>query len=158
MFQESSPNKAMPELKDRIPVLNDIVHRVVADQARVGGGAGRGAIPAPVLSEDTIEVLVDTLHREFLDRVTRSLHEAIAREEAGLRSAIRAHLEVTLPEVIARHGEDGPADGLRSRTPTSSLQPEPREPREAAPVRPARSQRRKLRLPRKPRGAAKASL
>jgi len=149
----------MPEPKDRIPVLNDIVHRVVAEHADSGSGSGA----APVLSAETVDVLVDTLHREFLDRVTRSLHEAIAREEAGLRSAIRAHLEVTLPEVIARHGDEAPDSGRNAqRAHRASAAPgadhrEHREPANTAATVPSRGQRRKLRLPRKRKGTAKAS-
>jgi hypothetical protein len=151
----------MPELKDRIPVLNDIVHRVAAEHS--GPGSGSSAGTDPVLSAETIDVLVDTLHREFLDRVTRSLHEAIAREEAGLRSAIRAHLEVTLPEVIARHGDEAPDGGCQARPPsrTSTVlgaeHREQHEPMESAKPVPSRSQRRKLRLPRKRKGSVKAS-
>jgi hypothetical protein len=150
----------MPETNDRLPVLNDIVHRVVTDHSGSGSGPGASGGPAPVLSAETVDVLVDTLHREFLDRVTRSLHEAIAREEAGLRSAIRAHLEVTLPEVIARHGYEVP-DGGRTARPvpqaSTATVAEHREPAKAAIPVPSRSQRRKLRLPRKRKGSAKAS-
>lgn len=153
----------MSELKDRIPVLDDIVHRVVAEHSSSVSGSGPSpgsrSSPDTVLSAETVDTLVDTLHREFLDRVTRSLHEAIAREEAGLRLAIRAHLEVTLPEIIADQGHEGPLDehraGQDSRTP-SVPRPDPRRHHQSPDqtmAMPARSQRRKLRLPRKRKAA-----
>jgi len=75
--------------KKRIPVLNDIVNHD-------DDPPSTGRVP----DSNIFDALVDSLQQDLVDRVTRSLHEVIAREEASMRTAIRAHLEVMLPEIM----------------------------------------------------------
>lgn len=77
------------EFRERIPVLNDVV-------GRDGDPDCLDRVP----DSKTFDALVESLQRDLMDRVGRTLREVIAREEAGMRAAIRAHLEVMLPEII----------------------------------------------------------
>ena len=101
----------MAEFKDRIPVLNDIVTQ--QPSARPDGSPVGKPAKKPVRNThpqvpvtDTLDTLVDCLHQDVIDRVTRTLREVMAREEASMRTAIRAHLEVMLPEIMAQWQRD----------------------------------------------------
>jgi len=85
----------MAEFKDKIPVLNDIVkHDEVEPCTRRVPDSG------------VFDALVDSLQQDLVDRVTRSLREVISREENSMRTAIRAHLEVMLPEIMEQWQAD----------------------------------------------------
>lgn len=86
---ETKDKGKMGDFRQRIPVLNDIVDH----------GADKPCGDR-VPDSKTFDALVESLQRDFMDRVSRSLQEVMAREEAGLRTAIRAHLEVMLPEIM----------------------------------------------------------
>jgi len=88
----------MADFKDRIPVLNDIVAQQRTDQSR----AERREMPG----SGTLDTLVDSLHQDVIERVTRTLREVMAREEMSMRTAIRAHLEVMLPEIMEQWQHD----------------------------------------------------
>ena len=88
----------MAEFKDRIPVLNDIVAQQRAQQSQTD----RAQTPA----SGSLDTLVDSLHQDVVERVTRTLREVMAREEMSMRTAIRAHLEVMLPEIMEQWQRD----------------------------------------------------
>ena len=92
----------MAEFKDRIPVLNDIVAQQQSAQQSAKREGKRHKAPA----SGTLDTLVDSLHQDVIDRVTRTLREVMAREEASMRTAIRAHLEVMLPEIMEQWQRD----------------------------------------------------
>jgi len=85
----------MAEFKDRIPVLNDIVNHDDKDPCA-----------QQVPGSDVFDALVDSLQQDMVDRVTRSLRELMSREESAMRTAIRAHLEVMLPEIMEQWQRD----------------------------------------------------
>lgn len=101
----------MAEFKDRIPVLNDIVaQQETALQDAVPAAKAAGKVVdkqhPKASAEGTLDTLVDSLHQDVIDRVTRTLREVMAREEASMRTAIRAHLEVMLPEIMEQWQRD----------------------------------------------------
>ena len=124
----------MAEFKQRIPILSDIVSDGEDDPCRE-------RVPA----SKTLDVLVDSLYRDFMDNVQRSMQELLNREEARLRTAIRAHLEVMLPEIMeqwqkecAKARKQDPAE----LTAYGRDYPGALEPMVAGPPRPAKKPRR----------------
>lgn len=96
----------MAKFKDRIPVLNDIVAQQQSAPSTGSRAETVGEQGPQSPASGTLDTLVDSLHQDVIDRVTRTLREVMAREEASMRTAIRAHLEVMLPEIMEQWQRD----------------------------------------------------